>query len=153
MIAWRISKVRHAADLSGMGAALEGGRWNQPDVAAVYMGLSPAICTLETFVHAASQPPVPLKITRFILPSDLELYWTPNPNDLPQGWRLIPADTPSMEYGTKWLNANTHLGLIVPSVVLPLESNIVINPSHPAITQIKIDEQYDFLYDERMFSA
>src|SRR3546814_19208348 len=70
MIAWRISKAKRSTDLSGKGAALEGGRWNDIETPAVYMGLSPAICCLETFVHASSYPNLPLTITRFILPDD-----------------------------------------------------------------------------------
>ena len=153
MLAWRIAKANRAHDLSGYGAALAGGRWNERDVPAIYMGLSPAICSLETFVHVGSYPLVPLKITQFTLPSDPSLYVQPESDELPSGWRAIPADTPSMHYGTRWLKANKHLGLIVPSAILPLEKNIVINPAHPAITQMKIGEQYDFLYDERMFRS
>ena len=52
MRAWRIAKAKRATDLSGMGAAIEGGRWNDQDVPAVYMGLTRAIFCLETFVHA-----------------------------------------------------------------------------------------------------
>lgn len=151
MIAWRIAKVKQAGDLSGIGAALEGGRWNDVDVPAVYMGLSPAICSLETFVHATGYPQFPLKITRFVLPDDKVLFFEPKPGDLPDGWSAIPADRPSMAFGTAWLKSKTHLGLIVPSAVLPLERNVVLNPAHPAIGQVRVDAQFDFMYDDRMF--
>lgn len=55
MQAWRVAKAKRATDLSGRGAAIEGGRWNDMDVPAVYMGLSPAICALET-VRASQRP-------------------------------------------------------------------------------------------------
>lgn len=152
MIAWRITKSKRASDLSGHGAALEGGRWNDIDVPALYMGLTPAISCLETFVHAGAIPTLPLKITRFTLPDDQALFHEPEPVELPEGWQSVPADRPSMSYGTSWLRAGKHLGLIVPSAVLPLERNIVINPAHPAVKEITIDEQFDFMYDERMFS-
>jgi len=70
MRAWRISKAKRAADLSGLGAAIEGGRWNEAEAAAVYLGLSPAICCLETFVHQTQRPVIPMKITEFELPED-----------------------------------------------------------------------------------
>ncbi|MGG4604597.1 RES family NAD+ phosphorylase [Paenalcaligenes sp. Me131] len=152
MIAWRIAKAKRANDLSGVGAALEGGRWNEADVRAVYMGLSPAICCLETFVHTNSYPLLPLKITRFQLPEDNALYFTPDPRTLPKGWNSIPPDRASMAYGTAWLRESKYLGLIVPSAVLPLEHNIVINPLHPEIKQVQIAEQYEFMYDDRMFA-
>ncbi|MNG31878.1 hypothetical protein D3C84_1177650 [compost metagenome] len=56
-----------------------------------------------------------------------------------------------MDFGTTWLKANTHLGLIVPSAVLVLERNVVINPNHPAVSQIKVVDVFDFMYDPRMF--
>lgn len=152
MIAWRIAKAKRANDLSGVGAALEGGRWNDADVRAVYMGLSPAICSLETFVHTNSYPLLPLKITQFQLPDDAALYFTPEASALPKGWNSIPPDRASMAYGTAWLREAKFLGLIVPSAMLPLEQNIVINPLHPAIQQVHVVEQYDFMYDDRMFN-
>jgi len=151
MRAWRIAKAQRATDLTGRGAAIEGGRWNDQDVPAVYMGLTPAICCLETFVHAGGEPAFPMKITCFELPGEQSLYLEPDPQTLPQGWASLPADRPSMEFGTRWLKTNAHLGLIVPSAVLALERNVVINPNHPAVSKIKVVDVYDFLYDPRMF--
>ncbi|HDZ55296.1 MAG TPA: RES domain-containing protein [Pseudomonas xinjiangensis] len=151
MIAWRISKARRAKDLSGIGAALEGGRWNETELPAVYMGLSAAICCLETFVHQAGRPQIPMTITRFSLPDDPELYLEPRPGDLPEGWDSLPSDKPSVDFGSQWLRDGKQMGLIVPSVVLPLERNVVINPAHPAVGSIEVLDIQNFRYDERMF--
>jgi len=153
MRAWRISKARRAADLSGMGAALEGGRWNDAEVAAVYLGLSPAICCLETFVHQTRRPVIPMKITELELPDDSELYLEPDVESLPVGWASLPPDRPSMFFGTAWLKSGSHLGLIVPSAVMPLERNIVLNPQHPAMERVRISRVMDFTYDERLFAV
>ncbi|MHC6225306.1 RES family NAD+ phosphorylase [Pseudomonas sp. X10] len=153
MLAWRVAKASRADDLSGKGAAIVGGRWNQIDIPALYMGLSPAICCLETFVHASGRPQFAMKITCFELPDDPALYLEPSPHALPEGWDAAPADSPSMAFGSRWLQACSHLGLIVPSVVLPLERNVVINPLHPALEQVRVREIFDFAYDERMFKA
>jgi len=150
--AWRIAKAKRASDLSGVGAAMEGGRWNHADIPAVYMGLSPAICCLETYVHASGRPPIPLTITCFDLPDDPALYWEPASTELPTGWASLPADSPSMDLGTHWLLGNQQLGMIVPSAVLPLERNVVINPKHPAIDRINIIDVYEFAYDPRMLN-
>jgi RES domain-containing protein len=153
MRAWRVAKASRATDLSGKGASIDGGRWNDVDVPAVYMGLTPAICCLETFVHTTALPPFPLKICSFLLPDDPALYLEPAPEQLPPGWSALPADRPSMRYGTDWLASRGHLGLIVPSVVLPLERNIMLNPLHPAMSTVRIEAVYDFTYDARMFAA
>lgn len=151
MRAWRIAKTKRATDLSGKGAAIEGGRWNDQDLPAVYMGLTPAICCLETFVHASGEPAMQMKITCFELPDDSSLFLEPDPKELPNGWASLPADRPSMEFGSNWLRANTHLGLIVPSAILALERNLVINPNHPAVSSIEVVDVFDFMYDPRMF--
>lgn len=151
MRAWRIAKAKRASDLSGQGSAIEGGRWNEAEVPAVYMGLSPAICCLETFVHQTSRPLIPMKITVFELPDDPGLYYEPSAEQLPADWNAMPADRPSMSFGTNWLRGRQQLGLIVPSAVMPLERNIVLNPWHPAIADVRVVEVLDFRYDDRMF--
>ncbi|WP_174706170.1 RES domain-containing protein [Pseudomonas sp. PIC25] len=57
-----------------------------------------------------------------------------------------------MGYGASFMDAKRTLHLIVPSAVLPLERNIVLNPRHPAISRVKVIEVDDFTY-ERMFLA
>lgn len=152
MRAWRVAKRSRARDLSGAGAAITGGRWNDRDVPALYLGMTPAICCLESFVHAAGRPSLPMAITSFDLPVDPGLYFEPEAEDLPQGWQSMPMDRPSMAFGTAVLQAGQYLGLIVPSAVLPLERNIILNPSHPAMRDVLIVEVFDFTYDERMFT-
>ncbi|NLC35815.1 MAG: RES domain-containing protein [Alcaligenaceae bacterium] len=117
-----------------------------PDIPGCFAGAD-----AWTFVHTTWYPTLPLMITRFILPDDEALYFEPNPSELPQEWSSLPADRPGMTFRTEWLQDKTHLGLIVPSAVLPLERNIVINPRHPAISEVRVDEIFDFMYDERMF--
>lgn len=151
MRAWRISKASRANDLTGKGAAIDGGRWNNADVPAVYLGLSPAICCLETFVHQTRRPLIPMKITVLELPDMDELYCEPSLESLPQGWAALPADRPSMDYGTAWLSLNQQLGLILPSAVVQMERNIMLNPRHPAMSAVRVLDIVDFAYDERMF--
>jgi RES domain-containing protein len=150
-IAWRLSKAKHGNDLSGTGAAIAGGRWNNKDVPALYLGENPAICCLEHFVNASGPPTTAMVLAQIELPSDEGLYWEPDP--LPFGWDSKPADTSSMEFGTTWLKSRSHLGLIVPSAVLPMQRNLVINPRHPAWADIKVIEVHEFFYDSRMFQS
>ncbi len=153
MRVWRISKANRVRDLTGYGASIDGGRWNQQDVCAVYAGLSPAICCLETFVHQTHMPLIPMKIVCLELPDDPSLYLEPPVAGLPAGWNALPADRASMDFGTAWLRAGNQLGLIVPSAVMTLEKNIVINPTHRDMSLVRIVDEQDFRYDDRMFSV
>lgn len=149
-IAWRVGKERHSLDLSGAGAAIAGGRWNDIDVPALYLGANASICCLEAFVNASGPPTVQMKLTEIELPDDPDLYL--EPTDLPEGWNARPADRPSMAFGTQWLKSCSHLGLIVPSAVVPIERNLIINPRHPAASRIRVVAIHDFVYDPRMFA-
>ena len=151
MIAWRVCKAKHAEDLSGTGAAICGGRWNTQETAALYLGLSPAICCLESFVNASGPPSVPMKIVKVELPDDPALYWEPMLSELPADWDIKPYGSSSMVFGTEFLNDGQFLGLIVPSSVLPQERNILVNPNHQAAAHIGILSIADFFYDPRMF--
>lgn len=150
MLAWRTCKAKRSRDLSGAGAALNGGRWNNIDDKALYMGLTHAITVLETLVHFNGSAAVGLKSVLFELPDDASLYWRVPISELPDGWERVPYDSQSMNFGSKWLKSNSHLGLIVPSAIAPLECNLVINPSHPAAKSITIKGEYDFAFDPRL---
>lgn len=102
-------------------------------------------------MHQNTRPMIPMKITVLELPDDPALYLEPALVDLPVGWNTLPADTPSMDFGTQWLNRGEQLGLILPSAVLRLERNIMLNPLHPAMKDVQIVEVLDFSYDERMY--
>jgi RES domain-containing protein len=43
------------------------------------------------------------------------------------------------------------LALMVPSVPIRAEWNVLINPLHPRINELKIDAPQPFVFDARMF--
>lgn len=102
MLVWRIAEAKRAIDLPESG--------NDQNVPVVYMSLTPAICSLENFMHADGEPTFPMKIICFKLPVERSLYWEPDPKTLPSGWASLPGDRPSMDFGIVWLKANKHLG-------------------------------------------
>ena len=61
-----------------------------------------------------------------------------------------PAGRVSISFGTGWLRSGRSALLVVPSVIIPEESNVRINPQHPdgsAITAAKVRK---WLYDPRL---
>ena len=51
MIVFRITHQRYAADLSGHGAELYGGRWNSVGTPLLYTSTQRSLCILEHLVH------------------------------------------------------------------------------------------------------
>lgn len=150
MQAWRIAKRQHALDRQGTGARLAGGRWNSPDVAAIYAGLTPEIAALEKLVHTGDRLPGDLVLVELTLPDDPALYQRYRPNDLPPGWDDLPGSAVATQLGDKFLSDGVHLGLIVPSAIMPESNNILLNPDHAAFSAVTMVISRPFEFDSRL---
>ena len=51
MTVYRLCKQAHINDLSGTGAEINGGRWNNKGLPALYTACSRALAVLEVAVH------------------------------------------------------------------------------------------------------
>ncbi|WP_407696463.1 RES domain-containing protein [Steroidobacter denitrificans] len=47
---------------------------------------------------------------------------------------MLPSSTAAAEFGDQFLRDGAHLGLVVPSVVMPEACNIALNPLHLAFS-------------------
>lgn len=65
---------------------------------------------------------------------------------------------PSMQFdlrhmGDGFLEHNLTVGMIVPSVVIPQDQNVLLNPRHPDFApSVKLSADHDFEYDPRLAS-
>jgi RES domain-containing protein len=150
MLAWRIAKRAYALDRQGTGARLSGGRWNSPGMAALYAGLTPEIAAMEKLVHTGDIMPPDLVLARFELPDDEALYLRYDVADLPKGWDALPSSTAAIALGDQFLLGVSHLGLVLPSAVMPEAFNILINPNYPAFAAVKIHLVRAFEFDSRL---
>jgi RES domain-containing protein len=117
----------------------------------VYASTSLSLAVLELFVHL--QPDC--------LPDDLHSVEAKFPDrvsterfrvaDLPQNWRDYPAPTRLQELGSRWLQEQRSLLLIVPSAVNPAENNVLVNPLHPEIKTMTLMASKPFSFDPRMW--
>jgi RES domain-containing protein len=71
--------------------------------------------------------------------------------DLPPNWRDAMAPPALREFGAKWAAAASSAALSVPSVLIPLERNYLLNPAHPDFARIKIRKPEPFGFDPRMW--
>ena len=150
MFAWRIAKKGRALDRTGFGASIKGQRWNNANIPAIYAGLTPEIAAMEKLVHTGSILPPDLVVVRITLPDDKSLYEIPALGVLPDGWNALPGSPVAAAYGDAFLLKGKHLGLIVPSAVIPEARNIVINPNHPMMREVMIEIIRDFTFDSRL---
>ena len=137
MILWRIAtetREHPADDLSGEGAAQRPGRWNEEGQRVVYAAQTLALAVLETAAHLEDEDRLPLN--RFVVRIDVppEVWQRGEafrPADLPPAWCAIPAGRASVDAGAAWLNGRRSGLLRVPSVLVPEESAVLLNPLHP----------------------
>ena len=145
--AWRIVKERHAGTaFSGEGAARTGGRWNSRGVPVVYTSQSQALAALESLVHL--NPPVLFKYVAFRLtfPEGMvEKFGT-----LPPDWQAEPPPPSTKKIGDLWVREARSAVLALPSVIIPGETNCLLNPVHPDFKKIKIGKAQPFAFDPRL---
>ena len=151
---WRIAndaRDYEADDLSGKGAAISGGRWNRPGLPVVYTASNVSLACLETVVHLNSSGlPLNRFLVRIDVPDDVWAARTILPADeLPGGWSAVPEGKVSLDVGDRWLKGRKTALLGVPSVVVPEEWNVLINPRHPAAKKIKAVKARPWFYDGR----
>ena len=149
VIAWRIVKQKHLKDaFSGEGVRRYGGRWNSKGTAVVYTAQSQSLAALEIMVHAEfpelleHYAAIPVTIGEGLI-SKID------DSKLPKNWRAYPPPRAVRAMGDDWVASGTSVVLEVPSVVIPSESNFLLNPTHRDFAKLKIGEPTTFEFDPR----
>ena len=78
------------------------------------------------------------------------LYDNLKKSQLPKNWSELHAPLSTQRIGTLWLRKNSALGLRIPSVILPDEWNMILNPLHASFSKIKIVEAKELKLDSRI---
>ncbi len=149
MLLYRISSPQYAGDLSGNGAKLYGGRWNDKGVAMVYLASTRALAMMELLVH--------------LRPDDLEWNYVISvfevPDDkvcevdkdlLPAEWKAEESKYLLAKLGRKFIEEGKFLLMEVPSVLVEEESNYILNPLHLDAAKVKLISQRSFSFDHRL---
>jgi RES domain-containing protein len=152
---WRIAADTPsygADDLTGKGAELTGGRWNRKGTPLLYASVSAALACLETLVHLGGSDPLPLNrhLVEITVPRALWDARTRFEATRQMGWDAEPAGLVSLDWGTRWAQSLEALVAEVPSIVVPEESNVLLNPRHPDVGQLVARKVRRWAYDARL---
>jgi len=155
---WRIATdtpTYTADDLRGLGAKATGGRWNRTGLPVVYCAESISLAALETLVHlGAGGLPLNRYLVSVEVPASIwkrrQILPLPAP---PVGWDALPTGKVSLDYGDAWLNLQASALLVVPSIVVPEECNILINPQHADASGLTATKLRKWRYDERLLAV
>lgn len=151
LTAWRIGKSKYAeVAFTGEGAARVGGRWSSPGRRVVYTSENLALAALELLVHI--NPPVHLSWVAVRCEFDDSLVENFDPAALPENWRSHPPSRTTQAFGDEWIRSGRSAVLAVPSAIIPVEHNFLLNPAHPDFPRIAIGEAEPFVYDSRLLA-
>lgn len=145
-LVWRLADPRFATDLEGSGNRIHGARWNSPGRGVLYTSENLSLCVLETLVHlpGALRVRLPQRLAiRIEYPDDAEVLEL-------RAWPETARAAKCRETGDRWLDSAEALVLKAPSIVVPQESNLMFNPAHPRMSEVRIAWTEPFQFDERV---
>ena len=151
-VVWRSVRPKYTSQiLSGLGAANNPGRWNQPGEQMIYTASSQSLSMLELLPYLISPFPV-LTMGRIEIPDDKLLYLELDEAD---AMDLLADSHQSKNLGSGWLKSGESVALAVPSVHIHpsgwrKEPNVLINPLHPDFNDVTASGTFDFKYDDRL---
>jgi RES domain-containing protein len=153
-VLWRIGTDTldyMADDASGKGAEITGGRWNHKGNAMLYTSASAALACLETLVHLnAGGLPLNRYLVQIRVPGSIWAKRIVFDKSINIGWDAIPAGRASITWGTAWAKSLASLCAVVPSVIVPDENNVLINPRHADAIKLTIVKVGKWTYDARL---
>ena len=128
---YRAAQTEHAEPVfSGDGGLYVAGRWNFKGRKVVYCSESISLCTLEWLSHNGLSVSG-FSYYRFSINIPSELTRRLKVSELPKEWRLTPAMDKTRDFSEKTLFENKqYLAMAIPSILVPEEFNLVINPLH-----------------------
>lgn len=152
---WRLEKRRYAREaFRGKGALRVGGRWHRKGAQVAYASEHPGVAALEKLVWLESYERA--SASDYVL---ISLAVDPRRHvervrreELPEGWDAFPHPGATKTLGTRWLREERSVALEVPSAVIPVASNYLINPFHPDFPSLDRSDPEPFNWDSRLFT-
>lgn len=159
MHAWRLydhqaphTKLEGFDPLDGRGGLFAPSRWNERGVRMVYASESPSLAVLETLAHLSAQDLDERMLIKIEIPDDATVEEV-RTKHLVQLLRHLPGEHPEMrtrEFGSRWAEEQRSYVLRVPSVVMPSETNLLLNPEHAEHAGTRVVSAELFLFDTRL---
>ena len=150
---WRIAtggKDHPANDLSGSGAERSGGRWNSPGIPAVYCSQHISLAALEVLAHLnATGLPYKRFIVEVSVPDEVWMR-REQVRRFPDRWNDVPSPIGTRQVGDDWAKAHRSALILVPSVIVPEEFNVLLNPHHPDASRVRATILREWRFDVRL---
>lgn len=148
MEVFRVSSTKYSKELTASGKAA---RWNKDGEFVIYTGETRSLAMLENIVHKSIQTGLNYETMIISIRDSEDVFSRKKISDLPSNWRDISAYSKLQDIGSQWYHSKKSLVLQVPSVIVPQESNYIINANHPEFkNHIMLVRQEEFVLDNRL---
>ena len=147
MIAYRIGSRRHPI-FDGAGAEEYGARWNSPGRRVIYAASSISLAMLEQLAHTETgRLPLDQAFIEITIPDSVSIQTLPVSEVA--DWNTDDLAT-SRAFGDRWLAERPTCALLVPSVIVPTEHNVLINPAHFEFARVLASSPRNVNWDKRL---
>lgn len=147
MLVFRIVHKLYANTLFASGMR---GRWNSAGSKVIYASETIPLALLENLVRRQGVGfNHDFKVMFIEIPDDAVIEIIAE-SELEPGWRDPNDYSQCQPLGDRWFSAGNALALKVPSAVMPLSCNFVINTIHPDYPRVKLVEVTDLVPDSRI---
>ncbi len=150
MVVYRIANLKYKdSTLSGIGAEKVGGRWNEVGTRAVYCSENISLALLEYYVHSENIALLPKEIlvAKIQFPGEFIIEEL---KALPEKWNQYPYSSKSASVFTDLAKSRDFFALKVPSTIVGLEHNIILNPLYKDFGRVEVVEFITLPIDERL---
>ena len=147
MEAYRISLIKWTKKLTASGFPA---RWNSKGKFVIYTAGSRALACLENVVHRSGEGlNDKFKVMLIQIPDKIKIEEI-RLDSLPEGWSKFENYSFTQKIGDNWLENNQTAVLKVPSSIVNMESNYLLNPNHKDFKKIKLRGTEEFEFDSRI---
>lgn len=150
MIVYRLTSIKHQNSvLSGIGAEMVGGRWNEVGTRAVYCSENISLALLEYYIHSDNIANLPKEIVvaKIEFPDAFKIHEL---EQLPERWNQYPYSSKTTKVFSNLAKSNDFFALKVPSTIVGLESNFILNPLFKEFGKVEITKFIKLPIDERL---
>jgi RES domain-containing protein len=148
---YRLTRRKFAGEnpFDGEGSFPFGGRWSSIGTRLCYAATHRSLAILEYRAHIElAIMPDDLIIAALEIPDHVSM--TPAPA-LPEHWKEYPAPASLRKIGDRFIAEGRAAVMLIPSVLVPQENNVMLNPLHPdAARMVRQWRLVPFIYDRRL---
>lgn len=150
MFLYRLANLKYKDfTLSGIGAEKVGGRWNEVGTRAVYCSENISLALLEYYIHSENIASLPKKIlvAKIEIP---DVFAIEELDKLPEKWDQYPYSSKTTSIFTHLAKSRDFFALKVPSSIVRMEYNFILNPLYKDFGKVAISEYFDLAIDPRL---